>query len=343
MILSQSVNSFRAQWMYRRLPAGDAMLQARRGLSPAFLNLLEAVDGDAPVSFVALEARFPQQDADDLELWLAELCRMELIAPAQQTAAPATATVTAPAPAAGALPTVLLVHKLPSTRLAWRDLLTHLPVQLHEAGTLEEADAAYNRLSPAAVVIGPEGSDFNALNLIHVLKHPRAPRLTKVFLVLDERAWSPKIKAAAARADDTVAPEAWNSLAERVASQLSLPKAAQAEAFDPMQMDAEAATDLRAGLEQEHPRVAAEIAHLWGQGGLDALFDQWLFDDGEQAEFSPQAMEDLLFLYRLHGELRQHEHAWRAAPLPRGRRAHPATLKATGRHRALAPGAQRAA
>jgi len=367
--MQSTANPFRAQWLYRRLPAGDAMLAAEKGISPAFAKLLAAVDGDQAISFSSLESRFSHLDADDLELWLAELCHMQLIVPAQAAAdmPPALAlpgaasldeaaalerifgatdpfadqedgaleSVHAKAPAV-ARPHVLLVHKLPSTRLAWRDLLAHLPVQLHEAGTLEEANEAYNRLLPAGVVVGPEGGDFNALNLIHALKHPRAPRLTKVILVLDERTYSKKVKNAAASADDTVAPDAWDSLAERLARHLSLPKSARVDSMPLRLMEdgQTACTDLRAGLEHEHPRVAAVIADQWGQASLDELFDQLIFDTREDNHgFSAQAMEDLLFLYRLHRDLRPQD-AWRTDQA-RTRRTRIAALRATARLRTL--------
>ena len=351
MELSSPVNSFRAHWLYRRLPAGDEAIAAGKGLSPAFMKLLEAVEANAAVSFTALEAGFSHLDADDLELWLAELCRMGLIVPAQEATAQVSAGAAqsgdpAAADAAGAIhaaapsragakrPDLLLVHKLPSTRLAWRDLLAALPVNLHEAGTLEEANDAYNRLLPAGVVVGPEGGDFNALSMIHLLKHPRAPRVTKVILVLDERSFSSKIKNAAASADDTVAPEAWDSLAERVAHHLSLPKAALAAAR-PLRLMEDYDDALRSGLEHEHPRVAAVIADQWGQSGLDELFDQLIFDTrGNGHNFSNEAMQDLLFLYRVHCELRPGD-AWRTTDLPRVRRARIAALRATGRHRGL--------
>ena len=350
MELSSPVNPFRAQWLYRRLPAGDAAITAGKGLSPAFMKLLEAVDATAPVLFTALEARFAHLDADDLELWLAELCRMRLIVPAQETAAAlpsadpaalfAADAIHAPGPRAAAeakRPDLLLVHKLPSTRAAWRDLLAALPLNLHEAGTLEEAGEAYNRLLPAGVLVGPEGGDFNALSMIHLLKHPRAPRVTKVILVLDERRFSPKIKHAAASADDTVAPEAWDSLAERVARLLSLPPAVAAAArpLRLMEEKEERAEALRAGLEHEHPRVAAVVADQWGQSTLDSLFDELIFDTrGDGHIFSNEAMQDLLFLYRIHCELRPGD-AWRTTGMPRARRAHIAALRATGRHRTL--------
>jgi hypothetical protein len=360
--MQSSSNPFRANWLYRRLPAGDAMLGVEKGISPAFAKLLAAVGSDRAISFSSLEARFSHLDADDLELWLAELCRMQLIVPAQaanevtlpglpELAEPAAAVGSddpfgaieqapvAPAMAgqpAAAHPDLLLVHKLPSTRLAWRDLLSHLPVRLHEAGSLEEAGEAYNRLQPAGVVIGPEGSDFNALNLIHVLKHPRAPRLTKVILVLDERSFSKKVKNAAASADDTVAPEAWESLAERVARHLSLPKSVQ-YASTTLRLMGEgqmSCTDVRGGLEAEHPRVAALIADRWGKSNLDDLFDQLIFDTARsEYDFSPEATEDLLFLYRMHRDLRPQD-AWRTEQV-RARRARVAALRATARLRTL--------
>lgn len=75
-------NDFRPGWTYQRLPAGDAMLEQGKGLSPAFFNLLDAVCAVRPVSFADLQSTFPRLHADDLELWLAELCRMKLITPA---------------------------------------------------------------------------------------------------------------------------------------------------------------------------------------------------------------------------------------------------------------------
>src|SRR5882724_1103751 len=76
-------NHFRSNWRYMRLPAGDAMLEAGKGLSPAFMKLLAAIDPRTTISFAELGDAFPSLDADDLELWLAELCRMELISPAE--------------------------------------------------------------------------------------------------------------------------------------------------------------------------------------------------------------------------------------------------------------------
>jgi len=335
-------NIFRADWLYQRLPAGAAMLEAGKGLSPAFLKLLGAI-GTEPVAFGALSESFPSLDADDLELWLAELCRMQLIAPAVQPEASAPAAAQAKTPAAAGCPRLLLVHKLPSTRLAWRDLLGALPVELIEAGSLEEADAAYNKLQPQGVVLGPEGSDFNALNLLHVLKHPRAPRPVKVFLVLDEAPAGARIKAAAARADDTVHAGEWTSLPERVARQLNLATALPLSSTQVMLELAPESATLGAApstLERDYPRIAAMIADQWEQKTLDTLFDSLIFDSrGDRAGLSPAAMQDLLFLYRLHRELRPLEEAWHPGmqAAPRARRARPsgAALRKTARLRTL--------
>ena len=96
----QSINNyFRPAWTYQRMPAGDAMLAEGRGLSPAFFRLLEAVEPERPVSFNELSLLFPRLHADDLELWLAELCRMALIAPAAHAVATGAAALRAPGPA----------------------------------------------------------------------------------------------------------------------------------------------------------------------------------------------------------------------------------------------------
>lgn len=93
-----SGNFFRAQWMYRRLPKGDAVLEAGRGMSPAFFALLQLIEPQRPVSFGELGQSLAWLHADDLELWLAELCGMGLIAPAIE-GVPAETRMTEIAPA----------------------------------------------------------------------------------------------------------------------------------------------------------------------------------------------------------------------------------------------------
>jgi hypothetical protein len=216
-----SGNFFRSNWLYERTPAGDATLAAGKGLSPGFLSLLQAVHAERAVSFSDLARRFPRMDADDLELWLAELCRMQLIGPAAP-AELASAFVDAPPTSAVSGTRVLLVHPSPTTRAEWRGFLDALPIELIEAGNLEETNAAYNQMRPAGVIVGPGTSEFNTLNLLHIFKHPRAPRIVKVFLMLDKTAAGQAIDIAAASADETVQAAEWDSLAARVAFHLSL-------------------------------------------------------------------------------------------------------------------------
>lgn len=253
-------NTFRSNWRYMRLPAGDAMLQAGKGLSPAFMNLLAAIDPRTTITFDELSDAFPAMDADDLELWLAELCRMELISPAEPPGVglrevhlelleeseagaaseaqaapepardePATAKAIAPAkPAAPVLPatnhtiSVLLVDKSPEERELWRAALAVLPVNLYEAGTLAEADSGFREHKPQAVVMGMTGVDFKALHLIGLLKHPRNRIRTKVFLMLEDKTVSQNDLRTAQMADATIPTDAVERLVEEVASQLAL-------------------------------------------------------------------------------------------------------------------------
>jgi hypothetical protein len=221
-----SSNAFRGEWKYQRLPAGDAMLAAGKGLSPGFFNLLQAIDNGQAISFTALARRFPHLEPDDLELWLAELCGMQLIAPPLPSSVPIVLAAKALALAGSAAPAirVLLVHESPATRLAWRNLLGCLPLELIEVDNLEEATAAYYQLQPAAVLLGPGNGDAaDTLNFLHVLRQPRSPGLVKVLLVLAAGEAGPRINAAAARVDDTVFAAAWDGLAGRLAHQLDLP------------------------------------------------------------------------------------------------------------------------
>ncbi len=83
-----SANFFRADWTYRRnLPAGAPLAAAGRGMSPAFFALLGLIEPQQPVSFGELGQSLAWLHADDLELWLAELCRMGLIEPGSGPAA----------------------------------------------------------------------------------------------------------------------------------------------------------------------------------------------------------------------------------------------------------------
>jgi len=236
-----SRNTFRSSWRYMRLPAGDAMLQAGKGLSPAFMNLLAAIDPRTTITFDELSDAFPAMEADDLELWLAELCRMELISPAEppgvglrevrlellDDAKPASPAPRAAPPASMLPPThhavsVLLVDKSPEERERWREALAVLPVNLFEAGTLAEADSGFRDHKPQAVVMGMTGVDFKALHLIGLLKHPRNRIRTKVFLMLEDRTVSQNDLRTAQMADATIPTDQIPRLLDEVAQQLAL-------------------------------------------------------------------------------------------------------------------------
>ena len=236
------------------------MLQAGKGLSPAFMNLLAAIDPRTTITFDELADSFPALDADDLELWLAELCRMELISPAEppgvglrevhlelmdeEAGQPPVPAVSKPAPASRGTPaappakaappapsvlpindhaiSVLLVDKSPEERELWRQALAVLPVNLFEAGTLAEADSGFREHKPQAVVMGMTGVDFKALHLIGLLKHPRNRTRTKVFLMLEDKTVSQNDLRTAQMADATIPVEATQRLVEEVAQQLAL-------------------------------------------------------------------------------------------------------------------------
>lgn len=232
------------------------MLEAGKGLSPAFMKLLAAIDPRTTITFDDLSDAFPALDADDLELWLAELCRMELISPAEppgvglrevhlelmddappadapalSTTSHGAASVLKPAKTGGPMPvlqatnhpiSVLLVDKSPEERELWRAALAVLPVNLYEAGTLAEADSAFRDKRPQAVVMGMSGVDFKALHLIGLLKHPRNRTLTKVFLMLEDKTVSQNDLRTAQMADATIPTEAIPRLVIEVAEQLKL-------------------------------------------------------------------------------------------------------------------------
>lgn len=215
------------------------MLEAGKGLSPAFMKLLAAIDPRTTISFAELGDAFPSLDADDLELWLAELCRMELISPAEppgvglrevhlEILGDGKGDARPKARAAPVLQatnheiSVLLVDKSPEERERWREALALLPVNLFEAGTLAEADSGFRQHRPQAVVMGMSGVDFKALHLIGLLKHPRNRNRTKVFLMLEDRTVSQNDLRTAQMADATIPLEAIPRLVEEVAQQLGL-------------------------------------------------------------------------------------------------------------------------
>ena len=205
------------------------------------MNLLAAIDPRTTITFDELSDAFPAMEADDLELWLAELCRMELISPAEppgvglrevhfeladdnQPAAAASRTqpLAVMLPATNHAVSVLLVDKSPEERERWREALAVLPVNLFEAGTLAEADSGFRDHKPQAVVMGMTGVDFKALHLIGLLKHPRNRNRTKVFLMLEDRTVSQNDLRTAQMADATIPTDQIPRLLDEVAQQLAL-------------------------------------------------------------------------------------------------------------------------
>ena len=366
-------NHFRSNWRYMRLPAGDAMLEAGKGLSPAFMKLLAAIDPRTTISFAELGDAFPSLDADDLELWLAELCRMELISPAEPPGVglrevhlellddtkPAAKSKAAPAPrilqATNHEISVLLVDKSPEERERWREALAVLPVNLHEAGTLAEADSGFRQHRPQAVVMGMSGVDFKALHLIGLLKHPRNRARTKVFLMLEERTVSQNDLRTAQMADATIPIDAIARLVEEVAQQLGLvvptPQPQAAPVKDAMSVTqrllyagtpgrgggdttvsaALAAPHLLSALEQRYPRVTLELVERWGKPSLESFLDNLILDSrGDRQGFAPEAMEELLLLYNVHREHRPSSEFWYVNAEAQSRAAKPDKLGTTG-------------
>jgi len=298
-----SPNLLRADWLYQRLPDGDAILALGKGLSPAFFNLLLAVGSEGTVSFEMLSRTFPHQDADDLELWLAELCQMRLIAPTANPRLPAGGRVISAAPGqfesqsiavphvsldltATSRRRVLLVHQLPAARLAWRKLLDFLPVELIDAQSMEEAEAAYNQQGPHVVILGTGRSNFDTLNLVHALKHPRASYVVKLFLMLDEPSVGQKMKEASACADETVEAADWNSLTRRMAFQLDLPVARRGNTTLPVpDLHCNPAPGslhpVLAAVAHDRRRDDRRILQVLQQWSTDALQAQWCAIDAE--------------------------------------------------------------
>lgn len=205
------VNVFRDAWEYRITDHGAARLAARSGASPAFLGIL-AIASAAPVTFARVASQVPHIDGDDLELWLSTLCEMGLLSPVEAgtaqhvacasvvavamppeelvpavVAAPVAVAKVAPdMPAADAqlLPVALLVHAEARVRANWRRALAGRGFELQESAELETVERLLRERRPAWVVLGLDGGDFEGLHLLRALKRPRAPRISRVCLVV---------------------------------------------------------------------------------------------------------------------------------------------------------------
>lgn len=207
-----SVNVFRDAWEYRITDDGAKRLAARSGASPAFLGIL-AIASAAPVTFAEVASQVPHIDGNDLELWLSTLCEMGLLSPVEAGTAPiadsAPLAVVAvapqdPVPATEPLPVALLVHAEARVRANWRRVLAGRGFELLESAELESVECLIRERRPAWVVLGLNGADFDGLHLLRALKRPRAPRISRVCLVVPRgHTLSADASETAARADAT--------------------------------------------------------------------------------------------------------------------------------------------
>ena len=211
--VGSGMNVFRDAWQYRISEAGMERLAARKGASPAFLSIL-AIARAGAVSFAQIARQMPHIAGDDLELWLSAMCTMGLLStdesatavvtdlPADAHSTVADHPVTAPAPAGLAL----LVHADARTRAHWRRALTGRGFELLEAADLESVETCMRERRPAWVVLGLEGEDFDGVHLLRALKRPRAPRVSRVCLVVPRgHTLGGEESETAARADATAA------------------------------------------------------------------------------------------------------------------------------------------
>ena len=193
-------NVFRDAWEYRITDDGAKRLAAKSGASPAFLGIL-AIASAAPVTFAQVASKVPHIDGNDLELWLSTLCEMGLLSPVEAGTAslvaaapsivvampseePAPAAVAAPAPDTQVLPVALLVHAEARVRANWRRALAGRGFELQESAELETVERLLRERRPAWIVLGLNGGDFDGLHLLRALKRPRAPRISRVCLVV---------------------------------------------------------------------------------------------------------------------------------------------------------------
>lgn len=362
-------NVFRASWRYQRLEAAEGTLRSATGLSPAFRNVLAAIQPREGTSFEELAIAFPRLDVDDLEIWLAELCRMRLIAPAEtplptlgemqleasageseegRTESQFVADLKTPvseipplAPVQTDTPSVLIVGRAGEERLTWRSAISSLPVTVLEAGTIAEAEAALRDQTPQVIILGADGADFNPLQLISFLKHPRIRIPAKVYVMLDSAVASRQDLRKAAMADGVLHPQEVARLTAEIARALNLPaiNSGGPPATPPVdqfigqprldvrrvQVDGELAASKLSALELRYPRVALRITQHWGKPTLGELLNNLVFDSrGGRQGFTLPAMEELLFLLDVYSH---NQSAQQIFPPKRSRSMRPVTME----------------
>ena len=214
------VKVFRDAWEYCITDDGAKRLAACSGASTAFLSIL-SIASAAPVTFAQVASQAPHIDGNDIELWLSTLCEMGLLSPVKAGTAPLVDTASSaaagapppePAPTAGlavaphaeVLPVALLVHAEARVRANWRRVLAGRGFELLESDELETVKRLIRERRPAWVVLGLNSGDFDGLHLLRALKRPRAPRISRVCLVVPRgRTLGADASETAARADAT--------------------------------------------------------------------------------------------------------------------------------------------
>ena len=344
----QTAARIKRDWRYVRTAKGERQLLEGKGISPGFLKLLGAVSATTPLGSLGMVVG--QLDAEDLELWLAELQRMGLIRVWQEEAAPSTGGVSGTHASMAATPErvrVLLIDQDPLERDRWRRLLTGLPLDMSEAATLEEVNREINSAKPTAILLG-SGADFDSALLLTVLKRPHRRKMT-CFLMTNAVQSAMMEPATAALADVLLDAEDGDAVATQFAAQMHLvlppsrtlksawgeilygegehysDAAGGAQRSAPPGARALRETgefptvarriNLRAALEEHHPRVLVQLTDLWvrvkpeefRRDGADALgnfLNDLIIDDrGDRAGFLPEVMDELLFLNRLYREI----------------------------------------
>lgn len=352
------VNIFRDAWEYRVTDAGAERLAVRSGTSPAFLSIL-AIALPAPVTFAEVSRAMSHIDRDDLELWLSAMCTMGLLAPVDEageepeagtavsvagsvvlpTASAAEPDVAANAPQEPALPVVLLVHEETRVRANWRRALNNRGFALVECAQLEVVERMLRERKPAWVVLGLKGEDFDGLHLLRALKRPRAPRVSRVCLVVPRgRTLEGADGETAARADARAASvadivravcgtdavgefaeeagqaeqdaPALASSGEDAPAPLPAARVVRPPANAPVWMNllygdafkyGSYETEHASELEAQYPRLMVRMIEGWSQPSFAAEIGNLLLDDrGDRHGFPAEVMEELWFLQQMH-------------------------------------------
>ncbi|MDB5804736.1 MAG: hypothetical protein JWN73_2058 [Betaproteobacteria bacterium] len=159
---------------YARTALGEASHEdAKVTMSPAFRRMLRELDGTRSVADLA--ALFPHLDQEDLQMWVGELLRQQMIEPSQtlsaeerarqretpQAARPAARPASAPTPPAGQAPAVAVseqeVQQIAEEIQPWLAELGRTPNQPSADGLSRTARMAAVEATTTASSMGREG------------------------------------------------------------------------------------------------------------------------------------------------------------------------------------------